>query len=89
LPFVYVSQSAGNYQISVPAWTDTSDGKISGANSSALATPILPLPKNASTASVTFVNTGVTTNTGNGNVSGANSSAASGTVLTGANKPLH
>jgi len=36
VPFVYVNPSGGNYQLSVPTWTDTSDGKISGVNSSTL-----------------------------------------------------
>jgi len=36
LPFTYVNPSAGNYQLSSPYWTDTSDGKISGVNSSTL-----------------------------------------------------
>ncbi len=36
VPFTYVNPSGGNYQLSVPAWTDTSDGKISGVNSSTL-----------------------------------------------------
>jgi hypothetical protein len=36
VPFTYVNPSGGNYQLSVPTWTDTSDGKISGVNSSTL-----------------------------------------------------
>jgi len=32
VPFIYVNPGGGNYQLSVPTWTDTSDGKISGAN---------------------------------------------------------
>jgi hypothetical protein len=36
LPFVYVNPDGGNYQLSVPAWTDTSDGQIAGVNSSTL-----------------------------------------------------
>jgi hypothetical protein len=36
VPFTYVNPSGGNYQLSVPNWTDTSDGKISGVNSSTL-----------------------------------------------------
>jgi len=35
-PFTYVDPSAGNYQLSVPNWTDTSDGHIAGVSSSAL-----------------------------------------------------
>jgi hypothetical protein len=36
VPFVYVNPSAGNYQLSLPNWTDTSDGKVSGVNSANL-----------------------------------------------------
>ncbi len=36
LPFVYVNPGGGNYQLSVPNWTDTSDGKISGIDNSTL-----------------------------------------------------
>jgi hypothetical protein len=36
VPFIYVNPSAGNYQLSAPTWTDTSDGQISGVNSSTL-----------------------------------------------------
>jgi|HubBroStandDraft_4_1064222.scaffolds.fasta_scaffold09369_3 hypothetical protein len=36
VPFTYVDPSAGNYQLSVPNWTDTSDGQISGVNNSTL-----------------------------------------------------
>ena len=36
LPFTYVNQSGGNYQLSVPYWTDTSDGRIAGVNSLAM-----------------------------------------------------
>ena len=36
VPFTYVNPSGGNYQLSVPTWTDTSDGKISGVDSSTL-----------------------------------------------------
>ena len=30
VPFAYVNPSAGDYRLSVPTWTDTSDGRISG-----------------------------------------------------------
>ena len=36
VPFVYVNPTAGNYQLSVPTWTDTSDGHIAGINNSTL-----------------------------------------------------
>jgi hypothetical protein len=36
VPFTYVNPSGGNYQLSIPNWTDTSDGKISGVNNSTL-----------------------------------------------------
>jgi hypothetical protein len=36
VPFTYVSPSTGDYQLLVPNWTDTSDGKIAGVNNAAL-----------------------------------------------------
>ena len=33
MPFTYMNPGGGNYQLSLPNWTDTSDGKISGVNS--------------------------------------------------------
>jgi hypothetical protein len=29
-PFTYVDPGIGNYQLLIPNWTDTTDGKISG-----------------------------------------------------------
>jgi len=42
VPFTYVNPSSGNYQLSVPTWTDTSDGRISGVDSSAVSAAIRP-----------------------------------------------
>src|SRR5271165_6758330 len=36
VPFTYVSPSTGNYQLSSPYWTATSDGNLAGVNNSAL-----------------------------------------------------
>jgi len=36
LPLIYVNPSGGDYQLSVPTWTDTSDGQIAGVNNSTL-----------------------------------------------------
>ena len=39
VPFAYVNPSAGDYRLSVPTWTDTSDGRISGITSSTATVP--------------------------------------------------
>ena len=36
VPFAYVNPSAGDYQLSLPNWIDTSDGQISGVDTSTL-----------------------------------------------------
>ena len=36
IPFKYVNPSIGDYQLSIPNWTDTSDGKIAGVDNSTL-----------------------------------------------------
>ena len=49
-PFSDVNPSSGNYQLLVPTWTDTSDGKISGVNGSTLPIKLLPLSNNVTLA---------------------------------------
>ncbi len=36
VPFTYVNPAAGDFQLLTPNWTDTSDGNISGVQSSSL-----------------------------------------------------
>jgi hypothetical protein len=38
--FTYVAPSASNYQLVIPYWTDTSDGKLAGVNYSSLLTAL-------------------------------------------------
>jgi hypothetical protein len=36
VPFTYMDQTQGNYQLAIPNWTDTTDGKEAGVDNSQL-----------------------------------------------------
>ncbi len=42
VPFTYVDQSTGDFQLLTPYWTDTSDGQLSGINFANLPTSTGP-----------------------------------------------
>ena len=55
MPFTYMNPGGGNYQLSLPTWTDTSDGKISGVNSSTCGCPKSYVCGQSETARAPFV----------------------------------
>jgi hypothetical protein len=41
VPFTYVAPQSGNYQLTTPYWTDTSDGKLAGIDYSSLSRALI------------------------------------------------
>ena len=98
LPLTYINSSAGSYQLSIPTWTDTSDGKISGVSGAALPSTALPVPNGHTLVPSSYANPSggnyqmpgsARPNTSDGKIAGVNGSTPTPTTLTVALKPLH